>query len=61
MKTKILYVEEDMKSVNTDEILLQKDTPYVVDDNGRIEMNGGLKCPLDYLWVDFRVVHKANR
>lgn len=58
MRPKILYVEEDMRAVNTDEVLLQKGTPYLVDDNGKIEMNGGLKCPLDYLWVDFRVEHK---
>jgi hypothetical protein len=57
MRQKILYVEKEMKAVSTDEVLLDKDTPYPVDIDGRIEMNGGLKCPLDYLWVDFRVVH----
>lgn len=60
MKTKILFVEEDMKAVNTGELLLQQGTPYPVDEDGRIEMSGGLKCPLDYIWVDFKVVHQKS-
>lgn len=59
MATKFLQTEEDMKDVN-DKVYLKKDIPYLIDNEGMVEMEDGTRVSLHFVWVNFKVIHRTR-
>lgn len=57
MTTKFLQTEEDMKDIHGT-VFLRLGVPYLIDNEGMIEAEGGTKIPLNFVGVNFRVVHR---